>query len=79
MGFRAFKELSGITKIDSERPYGLMLNPRHNDHSFIWNLCVADILAAIYSSGGTMEIAVFRKKSKYNPRLTWYNFLSAGL
>ena len=70
-GIPSTKEPSGLSRTDGKRPDGLTLIPWQGGKSLIWDVTVADTLAASHLSttsitaGGAADAAAERKDEKY--------------
>ena len=80
-GVPSSKEPSGLSRADGKRPDGITLIPWQGGKSMIWDVTVADTLAASHLSktsqqaGGAAESASDRKELKYQELSTSYSFI----
>ena len=80
-GIPSTKEPSGLSRTDGKRPDGLTLIPWQSGRSLIWDVTVADTLAASHLAttsrlmGGAAENAAVNKETKYNELTLTYTFI----
>jgi hypothetical protein len=80
-GIPSIKEPAGLSRSDGKRPDGLTLIPWQGGKSLIWDVTVADILAASHLAttsrltGGAAESASDKKDSKYSSLTNTYTFM----
>ena len=80
-GIPSTKEPSGLSRTDGKRPDGLTLIPWQSGRSLIWDVTVADTLAASHLAttsrlmGGAAENAAANKETKYNELTLTYTFI----
>ena len=80
-GVPSTKEPAGLSRSDGKRPDGLTLIPWQSGKNLIWDVTVADTLAASYlsttsiTSGGAAEIAASKKEAKYSELSRSYSFV----
>ena len=80
-GIPSTKEPSGLSRTDGKRPDGLTLIPWQGGRSLIWDVTIADTLAASQLSttsttvGGAADIAAERKEVKYAELTNSYLFI----
>ena len=81
----ACKEPSGLARSDGKRPDGMTLVPWYQGKALIWDVTVADRLAASYvhSTSSTVyaaaELAASKKESKYIDFVQRYIFVHLQL
>ena len=79
-GIPSIKEPSGLSRTDGKRPDGMTLIPWQAGKNLIWDVTVADTLAASHlsttsqQSGGAAESASDRKEAKYAELARSYTF-----
>ena len=75
------KEPAGLSRTDGKRPDGLTLIPWQSGKTLIWDVTVADTLAASHlattsrQAGGAGESAATKKESKYRDLSTTHIFV----
>jgi len=80
-GVPSTKEPSGLSRTDGKRPDGLTLIPWQSGKNLVWDVTVADTLAASHLPttarlmGGAAENAHALKEAKYSVLATTYNFI----
>ena len=80
-GIPSTKEPAGLSRTDGKRPDGLTLIPWQSGKSLIWDVTVADTLAASHlattsrQAGGAAEVASDKKEFKYRDLSTTHNFI----
>ena len=80
-GVPSTKEPSGLSRTDGKRPDGLTLIPWQNGRSLIWDVTIADTLAASHlphtsvTAGAAADSAADRKETKYASLATTYQFI----
>ena len=80
-GIPASKEPSGLSRSDGKRPDGMTLIPWQAGKNLIWDVTVADTLAASYlpitsqQAGKAAESASVRKETKYTQLAISYHFI----
>ena len=80
-GIPSSKESSGLSRSDGKRPDGLTLVPWQSGRNLIWDVTVADTLAASHLSttsrlgGGAAESAGDKKDAKYTDLTKTYTFM----
>lgn len=80
-GIPSSKEPSGLSRTDGKRPDGMTLIPWQTGKSLVWDVTVADTLAASHlpitsqQPGGAAETASDRKELKYAELATTYTFV----
>ena len=80
-GIPSSKEPSGLSRSDVKRPDGLTLIPWQSGRNLIWDVTVADTLAASHLptasrlGGGAAESAGDKKDAKYNDLAKSYTFM----
>jgi len=80
-GIPASKEPSGLSRSDGKRPDGMTLIPWQTGKNLIWDVTVADTLAASYlpitsqQAGKAAESASVRKETKYTQLAISYHFI----
>ena len=77
----SIKEPSGLSRTDGKRPDGLTLIPWQAGKSLVWDVTIADTLAASHlpttsiSSSGAADAAAEMKEQKYEALKTSYKFI----
>ena len=80
-GVPSSKEPSGLSRTDGKRPDGLTLIPWQGGRNLIWDVTVADTLAASHLpstsrlGGGAAESAGDKKEAKYTDLAKTYTFM----
>ena len=80
-GVPSTKEPSGLSRTDWMRTDGLTLIPWQIDRSLIWDVTIADTLAASHlphtsvTAGAAADLAADRKETKYASLATTYQFI----
>jgi hypothetical protein len=75
------KEPVGLLRTDGKRPDGLTLVPWQAGKNAVWDVTVADTLAASYvastsvTAGSAAELAASRKEDKYTELSTTHNLV----
>jgi hypothetical protein len=75
------KEPVGLLRTDGKRPDGLTVVPWQAGKNAVWDVTVADTLAASYvastsvTAGSAVELAATRKEDKYTELSTTHNFV----
>src|SRR5688572_20863851 len=81
VGIPSTKEPVGLSRSDGKRPDGLTLIPWQGGRNLIWDVTVADTLAASHLTttsrliGGAAESAGAKKESKYSSLTNAYTFV----